>query len=285
MDTVVFPIFVVFACMACLFNVPIAAFSYNNIQYKWISPVKLSMQTTNLGLQGTSTIFKRIFGNALLGVGVMIMPNAITSTDTNMLRFTTPMAALALEDSTTATETTPATITNSKIEKVPLLTKRTSDLQPYADIGRGFKLLRPFGYNEFDGAGGGYAMKFASLFDVDENVIIGVAPAAAGKDSITDFGSLEQIGNKLAAKRGGKVVSSVARETDGVVFYQYEFENPVDFSLPRPKKDVPTKIIELYELCVNRGKLWSVQATSNDKLFPAHEQTLRASLASFFPRL
>lgn len=46
---------------------------------------------------------------------------------------------------------------------VALLTKRSADLQPYNDIGRGFKMLRPFGFNEFDGAGGGYAVKFASL--------------------------------------------------------------------------------------------------------------------------
>ena len=32
------------------------------------------------------------------------------------------------------------------------------------DVGtRGFKMLRPFGFNEFDGAGAGYAVKFASL--------------------------------------------------------------------------------------------------------------------------
>ena len=35
-----------------------------------------------------------------------------------------------------------AAATVAVIEKVPLLTKRTSDLQQYADIARGFKLLR-----------------------------------------------------------------------------------------------------------------------------------------------
>lgn len=49
------------------------------------------------------------------------------------------------------------------------------------------------------------------------------------------LGTLESIGEKLAKKRGGKVVNAQARETDGIVFYQYEFENPVDNSLPRPK--------------------------------------------------
>ena len=32
--------------------------------------------------------------------------------------------------------------------------------------------MRPFGFNEFDGAGSGYAIKFASLVDIDENVIV-----------------------------------------------------------------------------------------------------------------
>lgn len=176
---------------------------------------------------------------------------------------------------------------NSAINKVPLLTKRTSDVQQYADVGRGFKLLRPFGFNEFDGAGGGYAVKFASLFDVDENVVIGSSPSSADKTSITDYGSIEKLGEKLAAKRGGTVVSSRARETDGVVFYEFQFENPLDQSLPRtgPKDNRPTKGIELYQLCVAKGRLWSVQATSNDKLFPTHEKTLRIALASFYPRL
>lgn len=82
-------------------------------------------------------------------------------------------------------------------------------------------------------------------------------------------------------------MSASARETDGIVFYQYQFENPLDASLPRtgPKNNRPTVGIELYELAVNRGRLWSVQATSNDKAFPAHEQVFRDTLASFIPRL
>jgi hypothetical protein len=32
---------------------------------------------------------------------------------------------------------------------------------------------------------------------------------------------------------GGKMISASARETDGIVFYQYQFENPLDPNLPR----------------------------------------------------
>ena len=117
-----------------------------------------------------------------------------------------------------------------------------------------------------------------------------------------------------ACFRQGKLISATARETDGVVFYEFQFENPLDLNLPRtgPKNNRPTYGVELYELCVYRGKLWSVKATvslshiitmtlqtftnftliyfelfhqSNNVLFPAHEKTLRAALASFFPRL
>ena len=42
---------------------------------------------------------------------------------------------------------------------------------------------------------------YMSICIVDENVVVGSTPASADKKSITDFGSLESIGNKLAAKR------------------------------------------------------------------------------------
>ena len=40
-----------------------------------------------------------------------------------------------------------------------------------------------------------------------------------------DSGSLKSIGDKLAAKRGGQLVNSAARETEGIVFYVYQVRN------------------------------------------------------------
>jgi hypothetical protein len=68
----------------------------------------------------------------------------------------------------------------------------------------------------------------------DENVVIGNTPSSADKPSITNYGSLESIGEKLAKKRDGKVVKAEAHETDGIIFYSYQFENPLDLSIPRP---------------------------------------------------
>lgn len=118
-------------------------------------------------------------------------------------------------------------------------------------------------------------------------MVVGSAPATAGKTSITQYGELQQLGEKLATKRGGKLISATARETEGIVFYVFQFQNPLDPALPRPgsKSLKPEALIELYELCVSKGRLWSVQATTNDKLFPKREATLRAALDSFVPRL
>ena len=196
-----------------------------------------------------------------------------------------PALVRSEDTSEVSTSAAAAPAVTQTIEKVPLYTKKSASSTQYNDIGRGFKLLRPFGFNEFQGEGGGYLVKFASLYDVDENVVIGSVPASAGKTSITEYGTLDSIGNKLASKRGGELKSSKARETDGFTFYEFEFESPIDKTLPRPGSRDASKIVELYELTVAKGRLWSVQATSNDKIFKNHEESLRASLASFVPRL
>lgn len=62
-------------------------------------------------------------------------------------------------------------------------------------------------------------------------------------------------------RRGGEIVQAKVRKTEGVLFYDYEFSNPVDSVLPRPKSSKPTHLVELYSLCVEKGKLWSIQVT------------------------
>ena len=82
-----------------------------------------------------------------------------------------PMTSFADDADASAAATSAAPVAvQQNIEKVPLFTKKSADTQAYSEVGRGFKLLRPFGFNEFQGEGGGYLVKFASLYDVDENV-------------------------------------------------------------------------------------------------------------------
>ena len=59
----------------------------------------------------------------------------------------------------------------------------------------------------------------------------------------------------------------------------------LDASLPRPGSKKAVNGVELYELCVSKGKIWSAQVTSNNELFPKHEQAYRNIMQSFIPRL
>jgi hypothetical protein len=95
---------------------------------------------------------------------------------------------------------------------------------------------RPFGFNEFDGAGSGYSIKFASLFVVDEFIVVGSIPESAGsptsspepsllpwlnppgtgKTSITNYGDIKELGEKFAKKREGTLIAAEAHKTEGI---------------------------------------------------------------------
>ena len=238
-------------------------------------PITMTMQhqpQPSASCSSSSSISKKLLSGVAAG---MLAFSVVGNLDNSLSSW----SARAADDEVAVT------VNSDNIKKTPPYTKKGSDLIPYTNIERGFRMLRPFGYNEFEGQGGGYAVKFASLTSSDENVVVGSAPASAGKTSILDYGSLDKLGEKLATKRGGTVTSSEARDSDGVVFYQYQFESPLDESLPRVGRPKPTKGVELYELCVAKGRLWSVQATSNDRDFPAHAETFKNALLSFQPRM
>lgn len=169
----------------------------------------------------------------LLGPGQLVLADNELPAGIVGVRY--PDSDEAAPSSAAGAGSTPAVATSSSgLPVVPLYTKKSGDTTSYSDIGRGFKLLRPFGFNEFEGAGGGYLVKFASLFDVDENVVVGSAPATAGKTSITQYGELRELGEKLAKKRGGDLLEATARSTEGVDYYAFKFSSPLDPSLPRP---------------------------------------------------
>jgi hypothetical protein len=44
----------------------------------------------------------------------------------------------------------------ASVNIVPLYNQRSSELQPFMDTSRGFKILRPIGWNELDEQGTGY---------------------------------------------------------------------------------------------------------------------------------
>lgn len=117
----------------------------------------------------------------LIYIILFFYPNSSSSWDLKQRfpsRWKSLFSALTISSSLTAFPLVPTSVAASEIaysnevKRVPLYTERNANVQLYNDISHGFKLLRPFGFNEFQGAGTGYLVKFSSLFDSKEDLAV-----------------------------------------------------------------------------------------------------------------
>lgn len=86
------------------------------------------------------------------------------------------------------------------------------------------------------------------------------------------LGAVEDVGKSLAAKRNAKLVASSERQTDGVLFYTF------DFAL-----DDGTH--QLLQLSVNKGKIWSLDANCKESRYGKRKEMYYNVLGSFMPKL
>ena len=86
------------------------------------------------------------------------------------------------------------------------------------------------------------------------------------------LGPVADVGASLASKRNAKLVAAIERRTDGILFYTF------DFAL-----DDGTH--QLLQLCVNKGKIWSLDASTREKKFAKRRDMYYNILGSFMPKL
>jgi hypothetical protein len=134
-------------------------------------------------------------------------------------------------------------------------------------------MLRPSGWNQFEGSPTTYLVKWTDIVNRDEQVVLNSTPVKASTTSVSALGPVGEVGQKLAASRQADVKEAKERVTDGVLFYQFEFEGKED------------GLSELYELAVNKGKLWSLSASTATKRLPKRKELFENVLGSFVPKL
>ena len=88
---------------------------------------------------------------------------------------------------------------------------------------------------------------------------------------LSNLGEVEEVGKRLATQRGATLKSATERLTDGLLFYNFEFESD--------------EVHELYTLTVNKSKLWAVTHTAPVKRWNKVKDLYQGSAASFMPRL
>lgn len=86
------------------------------------------------------------------------------------------------------------------------------------------------------------------------------------------LGAVAEVGANLATKRNAKLINAVERQTEGILFYLF------DFAL-----DDGTH--QILQLCVNKGKVWSLDANTKEKRYAKRKDMYYNVMGSFLPKL
>eukprot|EP00588_Corethron_pennatum_P014634 CAMPEP_0194266662 /NCGR_PEP_ID=MMETSP0169-20130528/1497_1 /TAXON_ID=218684 /ORGANISM="Corethron pennatum, Strain L29A3" /LENGTH=314 /DNA_ID=CAMNT_0039007405 /DNA_START=93 /DNA_END=1037 /DNA_ORIENTATION=- len=158
-------------------------------------------------------------------------------------------------------------------EETPRSTSKFGGLlERYQDGIRGFIIMAPSGWNKFEGEAGAYDVKWQDVVSPAENIKISSTPVKSTTTSVNVLGDVKAVGASLAAKRKAKLISAEERLTEEVLFYTFEFA-------------LPDNTHQLLQLCVQKGKIWSVDANSSEKRWKTRADLYASSLASFIPKL
>mmetsp|Transcript_60852 Transcript_60852/g.149008 ORF Transcript_60852/g.149008 Transcript_60852/m.149008 type:complete len:234 (-) Transcript_60852:391-1092(-) len=158
-------------------------------------------------------------------------------------------------------------------EETPrVVTRMGGLLEPFQDGPRSIRMLAPSGWNKFDGEVGAYDLKWQDLVDQTENIKISSTPVKSSTTSIEALGEVQSLGESLANKRNAKLLSAKERLTDGVLFYTFDFA-------------INDGTHQLLQLCVSKGKLWSIDANSKESRWAKRSALYENVLGSFMPKL
>merc|ERR1712232_910134 len=105
-----------------------------------------------------------------------------------------------------------------------------------------------------------------------ENIKISSTPVESTTTSIADLGDPKVVGISLAKKRNARLISATERITDGILFYKFDFA-------------INDGTHQLLQLCVCKGKLWSIDANSTEKRWSKRNELYENVLGSFMPKL
>ena len=86
------------------------------------------------------------------------------------------------------------------------------------------------------------------------------------------LGDVQVLGESLASKRNAKLISASERQSEGIVFYTFNFA-------------INDGTHQLLSLCVNKGKIWSLDANTVEKRWSKREEMYNNIIGSFMPKL
>ena len=163
----------------------------------------------------------------------------------------------------------PPALAADVLEIPPATTKMGGLLEKYADVNRGFRLLKPTTWNQFDGEPGAYDVRWVDVVAPAESVTLSTSTYGAGQ-SIEDLAAVDKLGAKLAGARG-TLTGARARRSDSILFYDYSFAG-------EGRR-------ELLTMCVHKGRLWQLTAKAPESSWGKREALYLNVVGSFVPKL
>ena len=163
----------------------------------------------------------------------------------------------------------PPALAADVLEIPPATTKMGGLLEKYADVNRGFRLLKPTTWNQFDGEPGAYDVRWVDVVAPAESVTLSTSSYNAGQ-SIEDLAAVDRLGAKLANARG-TLTGARARRSDSILFYDYSFSG-------EGRR-------ELLTMCVHKGRLWQLTAKAPEASWGKREALYLNVVGSFVPKL
>lgn len=145
-------------------------------------------------------------------------------------------------------------------------------LEAYQDGPRGLRIMAPSGWNKFEGESGAYDVKWQDLVDPTENIKISSTPVKSTTESVEALGPVKEVGIKLAEKRNANLISATDRQTEGILFYTFDFA-------------IKDGTHQLLVLCVAKGKLWSLDLNAKEKRWDKRVEMYKNIAGSFVPKL
>jgi len=159
------------------------------------------------------------------------------------------------------------------LEETPRVTSRLGGLLEYYQDGiRGWSMFVPSGWNKFEGEVGAYDTKWQDVVQPIENIKLSSNPVKSTTTSISALGDVKDVGASLASKRNAKLMKAEERQTEGILFYDFEFA-------------INDGTHQLLTLCVNKGKVWSLDASSSESRWSKRKELYTKSIGSFLPKL
>ena len=163
----------------------------------------------------------------------------------------------------------PPALAADVLEIPPATTKMGGLLEKYADVNRGFRLLKPTTWNQFDGEPGAYDVRWVDVVAPAESVTLSTSAYGAGS-SIEDLAAVDRLGAKLASARG-TLTGARARRSADILFYDFSFSG-------EGRR-------ELLTMCVHKGRLWQLAAKAPEASWGKREALYLNVVGSFVPKL